>query len=87
MFEEMEKKEVDYKLCIANDLQFNEKAEADAIQNYNNLLEEISESNFPSHVKEALNAHLYEIIGDEMNHQTVLQQLYTLVTGIKENKS
>lgn len=78
--------EMDKKLRLSNEIQSNITAEADAIEKYNFLLAVIDESDLPSAKKEVLQSRVYEIVGDELNHQTVLKELYTLVTGIKENK-
>lgn len=83
----MEEKEIKVdKMCVADDIQRNITAEADAIEKYNHLLDLIKDSDLSANKKEVLNSNIYEIIGDELNHQTRLQELYTLVTGIKESK-
>lgn len=74
------------KMCVATDIQYNITAEADAIEKYNHLLELVKDSNLPANQKEVIQGNVFEIISDELNHQTRLQELYTLVTGIKENK-
>ena len=71
---------------IASELQYNIKAEATAITDYNMLLDLIDKSDIPSGQKLAIISAVYEIIADEMNHQDVLQNLYTLVTGISAKK-
>lgn len=71
---------------IASELQYNIKAEATAITDYNMLLDLIDKSDIPSGQKTAIISAVYEIIADEMNHQDVLQNLYTLVTGISAKK-
>ena len=71
---------------IATELQYNIKAEAMAITDYNMLLGSIDNSDIPSGQKLAIISAVYEIIADEMNHQDVLQNLYTLVTGISAKK-
>ena len=71
---------------IASELQYNIKAEATAITDYNMLLDMIDKSDIPSGQKLAIISAVYEIIADEMNHQDVLQNLYTLVTGISAKK-
>lgn len=71
---------------IASELQYNIKAEATAITDYNMLLDMIDKSDIPSGQKLAIVSAVYEIIADEMNHQDVLQNLYTLVTGISAKK-
>ena len=71
---------------IASELQYNIKAEATAITDYNILLDLINSSDIPNGQKLAIISAVYEIIADEMNHQDVLQNLYTLVTGISAKK-
>ena len=71
---------------IATELQYNIKAEAMAITDYNMLLGSIDNSDIPSGQKLAIISAVYEIIADEMNHQDVLQNLYTSVTGISAKK-
>ncbi len=74
------------KNCVATDIQQNVVAEADAIEKYNHLLELVADSDIPQNKKEVIRSNIYEIIGDELNHQTRLKELYTLITGIKESK-
>lgn len=74
------------KTTIANLIEFNDKEEANAIVNYNELLEAVNNSDLPKSQKEVIENEIYEIIGDELNHQERLKMLYSLVTGIKENK-
>lgn len=71
---------------MAIELQYNIKAEATAITDYNRLLDMIDKSDIPSGQKLAIISAVYEIIADEMNHQDVLQNLYTSVTGISAKK-
>ena len=71
---------------IATELQYNIKAEATAITDYNVLLDMIGNADIPRKQKLAIISAVYEIIADEMNHQDVLQNLYTLVTGISAKK-
>ena len=71
---------------MAIELQYNIKAEATAITDYNRLLDLIDKSDIPSGQKLAIISAVYEIIADEMNHQDVLQNLYTSVTGISAKK-
>ena len=71
---------------MATELQYNIKAEATAITDYNRLLDMIDKSDIPSGQKLAIIGAVYEIIADEMNHQDVLQNLYTSVTGISAKK-
>lgn len=74
------------KFEIADLLEFNDKEEANAIINYNALLEAVKNSDLPKSQKDRIESEVYEIIGDELNHQERLKMLYSLVTGIKEQK-
>lgn len=74
------------KMDIANLIEFNDKEEANAIVNYNELLEATKNSTLTKAQKERVESEIYEIIGDELNHQERLKALYVLITGIKENK-
>lgn len=74
------------KLEIANLVEFNDKEEANAIINYNALLEAVRNSDLSKSQKDRFESEIYEIIGDELNHQERLKMLYSLVTGIKEQK-
>lgn len=74
------------KMDIANLIEFNDKEEANAIVNYNELLEATKNSTLTKAQKERIESEIYEIIGDELNHQERLKMLYSLITGIKENK-
>lgn len=74
------------KMEIANLVEFNDKEEANAIINYNELLTAVKNSDLTKSQKEIFESEIYEIIGDELNHQERLKMLYSLITGIKENK-
>lgn len=74
------------KMEIANLIEFNDKEEANAIINYNDLLTAAKNSDLSKAQMERLEAEIYEIIGDELNHQKRLKMLYSLITGIKEQK-
>lgn len=74
------------KMEIANLVEFNDKEEANAIINYNELLTAVKNSELSKPQKEIFESEIYEIIGDELNHQERLKMLYSLITGIKENK-
>lgn len=74
------------KMDIANLIEFNDKEEANAIINYNELLSAVKNSELTKSQQEIIESEIYEIIGDELNHQERLKMLYTLVTGIKEQK-
>ena len=71
---------------IANLIEFNDKEEANAIINYNELLTAVRNSDVPKNKIEKIESEIYEIIGDELNHQERLKMLYSLVTSIKEQK-
>lgn len=71
---------------IADMLEFNDKEEANAIINYNQLIEAVKKSDLSVSKKETILSEIYEIIGDELNHQERLKMLYSAVTNIKENK-
>lgn len=72
------------KLTFANEIQFNIKEEASAIENYNRLLKMLEDVELPQRQKEVIQSVIFEINGDELNHQTKLKELFTLVSGIKE---
>lgn len=74
------------KMEIANLVEFNDKEEANAIINYNELLTEVKNSDLTKSQKERFESEIYEIIGDELNHQERLKMLYSLITGIKESE-
>ena len=65
------------KMDIANLIQFNDKEEANAIINYNDLLTAAKKSDLSKAQMERLEAEIYEIIGDELNHQERLKMLYS----------
>ena len=74
------------KMEIADLVEFNDKEEANAIINYNELLTAVKNSDLTKSQKEKFESEIYEIIGDELNHQERLKMLYSLITDIKENK-
>ena len=74
------------KMGIANLVEFNDKEEANAIINYNELLTAVKNSDLTKSQKEKFESEIYEIIGDELKHQERLKMLYSLITDIKENK-
>ena len=82
----MEKEWKPTKMDIANEIQQNIQAEATAIEDYNRLLQNLRESDLPKNQIEFVESQIYEIIGDELNHQDRLKTLYSAVSGIKENK-
>ena len=74
------------KMEIANLVEFNDKEEANAIINYNELLTAVKNSDLTKSQKEKFESEIYEIIGDELNHQERLKMLYSLITSIKEQE-
>lgn len=71
---------------IANLIQENMRDEADAIMSYTHFLEALSSSDIIGNKRDKIESEIYEIIGDELNHQDRLKMLYSLVTNIKEAK-
>lgn len=82
----MEKEWKPTKMDIASEIQQNIQAEATAIEDYNRLLQNLRESDLPKNQIGFAESQIYEIIGDELNHQDRLKTLYSAVSGIKENK-
>ena len=74
------------KMEIADLVEFNDKEEANAIINYNELLTAVKNSDLTKSQKEKFESEIYEIIGDELNHQERLKMLYSLITDIKESE-
>ena len=75
-------------LEIAKTIEFNAKAEAQAVLDYTELLRQIENSNIDKVDKEFLeNNVIKEIISDELNHQQKLEMAYTMLTKIKPNKN
>ena len=73
-------------LTIARAIQFNEKAEAEAIEYYTDMLSVVAESEIDETDKNYVKSVIEEIISDELNHQQKLQALYTALTDIQPNK-
>lgn len=74
------------KIDIGTEIQLNIQAEATAIEDYNHFLRNLKNSDLPKDQITFIESEIYEIIGDELNHQDRLKRLYSSVTGIKENK-
>lgn len=74
------------KMEMANLVEFNDKEEANAIINYNELLTAVKNSDLTKSQRDRFESEIYEIIGDELNHQERLKMLYSLITDIKESK-
>lgn len=79
------KTETEY--LISKLIQFNNKAEAQAIQDYVDLLSAVAGSNLTLEDKEYITSVVNEIIADELNHQERLQELFTGLTDIEPNKN
>ena len=73
-------------LEIARYASMNNKDEADAISKYTDFIIKIKSSILSDAEKSEIIAVIEEIIADELNHQTRLEEIYTYLTGIKENK-
>lgn len=71
---------------IAKMVQFNNKAEAQAIEDYSDFLKSVVESELDESFKNYIVSVISEIIGDELNHQEKLQEIYTALTNIEPNK-
>lgn len=74
------------KLDIARYSAMNDKDEADAISKYTDFISKIQVSELSDADKSEIIAVIEEIIADELNHQTRLEEIYTYLTGIVENK-
>ena len=71
---------------IAILVQFNTKAEAQAVEDYTELLRVAETSSLEEVDKNYIASVIEELIADELNHQTRLQVLYTVLTDIQANK-
>ncbi len=71
---------------IAEKLQFNQKAEAQAILDYTRLIAEINNSEIEEPDRAAFISTISELISDELNHQEKLFELYVALSGIEPNK-
>ena len=70
-------------LEFAKELQYNIKQEAQATEDYTNLLMTLENSNLSN--KDEIKSVINEIISDELNHNEKLNAVYTAITGIKPN--
>ena len=73
-------------LEMAKDIQYNAKSEAQAIEDYTELLRMSDESNLDEADKSYVRAVIEEMIADELNHQQRLQALYSALTEIQAKK-
>lgn len=71
-------------LEIAKLCQFNEKAEAQAVEDYTEMIKQVLASEIEE--KETIVNTISELISDELNHQMKLGELYVMLTGIEPNK-
>ena len=73
-------------LELAKGIEFNAKAEAQAILDYTEFLRIVDTLSIDGVDKEFIKDTISEIISDELNHQEKLKMLYTMLTSIKANK-
>ena len=73
-------------LKSAKEIQYNGSSEAQAIEDYTELLKMSEESNLDEADKSYVRAVIEEIIADELNHQQRLQALYSALTEIQAKK-
>lgn len=74
-------------LEIAKAVEFNAKAEAQAILDYTEFLNLVKNSTLDDEEKVEITDIIAEIISDELNHEKKLHELYTALTGIETNKN
>lgn len=74
-------------LELAKLTQFNEKAEAQAVEDYTEFLRKILASGIDEEKKSVLVSTISELIADELNHQMKLGELYVLLTEIEPNQN
>ena len=73
-------------LEIAKLVEFNAKAEAQAVYDYTEMLNKTLTRDIEETDKDVVKNVISEIISDELNHKIKLRELYTLLTGIEANK-
>lgn len=73
-------------LELAKLTQFNEKAEAQAVEDYTEMINKVLASGIDEEKKETIVNSISEIVSDELNHQMKLGELYVYLTGIEPNK-
>jgi len=71
---------------VAKLIEFNNKAEAQAIYDYTDLLKELDKADLDEKMKNEIIKVISEIIADELNHQLELHELYEKIVGIKANE-
>lgn len=76
------------RLGIASLTQFNMKAEAQAVDDYTAMINEVMAcEDLEETEKQEIIAQIDELVADELNHQQVLQELYVYITNIEPNKN
>lgn len=73
-------------LELAKAIEFNLKAEAQAVLDYSEMLNQVLTSEIDEEKKETIVDSISEIVSDELNHQMKLGKLYVYLTGIEPNK-
>ena len=73
-------------LELSKIVEFNAKAEAQAIMDYNDLIKLANESELNKEDLQEFTDNITEIIADELNHQNKLHALYSALTKIQANK-
>lgn len=74
-------------LEIAKTIEYNAKAEAQAVLDYTELIKMVASSEIEEETKETIIDTINELVSDELNHQMKLGQLYVSLTGIEPNKN
>ena len=74
-------------LEIAKVIEYNSKAESQAVLDYTELIKMVVSSQIEEETKETIIDTINEIISDELNHQMRLGQLYVSLTVIEPNKN
>ena len=74
-------------LEIAKTIEYNAKAEAQAVLDYTELIKMVVSSQIEDETKETIIDTINELVSDELNHPMKLGQLYVSLTGIEPNKN
>ena len=74
-------------LEIAKTIEYNAKAEAQAVLDYTELIKMVASSEIEEETKETIIDTINELVSDELNHPMKLGQLYVSLTGIEPNKN
>ena len=74
-------------LELAKLVEFNSKAEGQAVLDYTEMMKcTIGSDNVSQETKDRIIDVISEIVADELNHQKLLIELYTYLTDIEPNK-